>query len=437
MAISITEGRSVRDLFYNGLLDDFLADGYAVTIFSEATTVPRFVEEWQKPGIDFAPLLSCEPTAERSRAFWMRRRVSRLGSRKLLNGWLRLEERRYYPLRPEYIDRFTRERPQVLLTTHSHLHREGELIRAAKSLDIPTLGVVRSWDNVYKGIRSRPGHLAVWNEINRREVIDLEGYAPGDVAVVGPTQFDPYFAPDSIWSRERFAAHFDLDPARPVILFATPGYFHGIDDTVWMDDLVAMLDSGALEGRPQIICRLHPWSRLEHFQRFAAHRDVRLSYVDRYCPALSWYMTRDDVVLVANMLRHAGAVITPASTITLEAALFDRPTVVSIYHTYQPEQAGDFYGRAFGMHFKRIRELDLVPVVEHREDFAPTINRCLREPGWYREQRARMVRDYVPYTDGRSTHRLFELALRIGSQRSASDYNGMNGNGSNGNGLNT
>lgn len=427
VAISITEGRSVRDLFYNGLLDDFLGAGHCVTVFTEAVTVPRFTEEWSRPGVEFAPLLPCEPTSQRSRAFWMRRRVARLGSRAALDAWLALEERRYYPVRREYVERFRSERPALLLTTHSHLHREGELIRAAKSLGIPVLGVVRSWDNVYKGIRSRPERLAVWNEINRREVIELEGYAPADVEVIGPAQFDPYFAPDTVWPRERLFDHFKLDPARPVIVFASPGYFHGIDETVWMDDLVAALDAGALEGRPQIICRLHPWSRLEHFQRYAAHPDVRLSHVERYWPALSWYMTRDDVVLVANMLRHADAVVTPASTITLEAAIFDRPTVVSIYHTYQPEAAGDFYGRAFGMHFKRIRELDLVPVVGRREDLAPSINRCLREPGWYREQRARMVRDYVTYTDGRSTRRLFDLAMRVASER-----RGANGNGSNG-----
>jgi CDP-glycerol glycerophosphotransferase (TagB/SpsB family) len=124
-------------------------------------------------------------------------------------------------------------------------------------------------------------------------------------------------------------------------------------------------------------------------------------------------MTREDISLVGNILRHADAVVTPASTITLEAAIFDRPTVVSTYHTYQPEQAGEFYGRAFGMHFKRIRELDLVPVVEHAEDFAAAINRCLRDPGWYREARARMVRDYVTHTDGSSTKRLFELAVKL------------------------
>ena len=152
------------------------------------------------------------------------------------------------------------------------------------------------------------------------------------------------------------AAHYQLDPDRPIILFASLGYFFpGFDETVWMDVLLDLLDSGALPSETQIICRLHPWSRLEHFQKYAAHPQVRLSFIDRYWPALTWYMTRDDVVAIGNTLRHADVVITPGSTMTLEAAIFDTPTLVPIFHRYQPEWARDYFatwvlGKHFGPH---------------------------------------------------------------------------------------
>ena len=167
-----------------------------------------------------------------------------------------------------------------------------------------------------------------------------------------------------------------------------------------------------------MVCRLHPWSRFEHFQRYAEHPDVRLSYVDRYLPVLTWYMTRQDVVLVANMLHHADAVITPGSTITLEAAIFDTPTLVPIFHPYQPEKAQDYFTRVvFGKHFKRIEQLDLVPVIRQPEDFVPAINRCLADPDWYRAQRARLVRDYLHFTDGRSVERFVNLIFRLVTNR--------------------
>jgi len=415
IALSITEGRTVRDLLYNGLCDRLVEAGFSITIFTEAVTVPAFVREWKRPGVDFAPLLPSDPSPWRGRAFHIRRRLAQLGSRTLLRTWLALEARSLYPAKRAYMERLRKDRSGLLLTTHAHLSAEAELISTAHTLGIPTLGVVRSWDNVYKGIRSRPQRLAVWNEINRREVVELEGYRPEDVEVIGSPQFDPYFQPDTVWPREKLTQHFGMDPARPIILFASLGYFFpGYDETCWMDALLKLIDDGAIPGRPQVLCRLHPWSRLEHFQRYASHPEVRLSYVDRYWPALTWYMTRDDVVLMANMLRHAGVVVTPASTITLEAAVFDRPTVVPIFHPYQPERAKSYFDTwVFGKHFGRIEQLDLVPIIRRAEDFAPAIRRGLDQPEWYGQQRARLVRDYVPFTDGRSTERLAHLAVRI------------------------
>ncbi|MDL1894822.1 hypothetical protein FBQ82_00980 [Anaerolineae bacterium CFX7] len=420
IAVSITEGRTVRDLFYNGLLDNLLENGFdSVTIFTEAVRVPEFIREWKRPEVEFASLLPCDITSWRQRAFWMRRRLVRLHSRVLLQAWIKWEERRLYPPRQSYLDAFKQRPPALLLTTHAHLFREAELISAAHHLGIPTLGVVRSWDNVHKGIRSRPRRLAVWNQVNQQEVIELEGYLPNEVDVIGSPQFDPYFAPDTIWSREKFAAHFQIDPARPILLFATLGnFFPELDETCWMDVLLGLIDQGAIPGSPQVICRLHPWSRLEQFQKYAAHPDVRLSYVERYVPSLQWYMTRADVVLMANMLEHAAIVITPGSTVTLEAAIFDRPTLVPIFHPYQPERAKSYFSTwVLGKHFGRIESLDLAPIIRRVEDFPVALRRCLLEPSWYREKRAQLVRDYVTFTDGSSVKRLGELARRTALKR--------------------
>lgn len=329
-------------------------------------------------------------------------------------------ERQYlYSPPQEYLEQFRQKRPSLLVVTHAHLLNESELISAARSLKIPVLGIVRSWDNVHKGLQSRTDHIAVWNEINRNEVIELDRYRPSDVTMVGASQFDPYFQEDTVWSREKLAERFNLDPARPILLFASLGNFiPGLDETCWMDQLLALLDKGAIPGDCQIICRLHPLSRFEHFQRYTRHRNVRLSYVEGYYPGLTWYMTRDEVVEVGNMLRHADIVMTPTSTITLEAAIFDRPTIVPIFHPYQPERAKAFFStRQLGKHFGRIERLDLVPIIRRAEDFAPAINHCLQDPNWYKAERAQLVRDYVHFTDGRSVERLSKLIQQLAEQQ--------------------
>ena len=109
---------------------------------------------------------------------------------------------------------FPKKQLSLLLATHIHLLQEFELINAAKFLGISYLGIVRSWDNVYKGLQSRTDHVAVWNDINRNEVIEFDRYRPRDVTTIGVPQFDPYFASDVLWPRQKLAAQFNLDPAR-------------------------------------------------------------------------------------------------------------------------------------------------------------------------------------------------------------------------------
>jgi len=418
VALSITDGRTVRDLFYNGLLDYLQDFGFSVTVFTEATRVQNFTREWQGANVEFAPLMPAAMTRARYHAFKARRKLMEWKAEALLGIFLKAERRYLYPPRQEYLEQFRQKPTSLLVATHAHLLDESELINTARSLNIPTLGIVRSWDNVYKGLQSRTDHITVWSEINRNEVINFDRYDPSKVTVTGATQFDPYFHEDTVWSREKLAEHFNLDPRRPIIVFASLGYFMpGFDETCWMDLLLAMLDQEALPGRPHIICRLSPMSGFEHFQRYASHPDVCLSYVHGYHPGLTWYMTREDVVLVGNMLRHADVVITPTSTITLEAAIFDRPTIVPIFHPYQPERAKVFFNNnQLGQHFGRIERLDLVPIIRKEEDFAPAINRCLQDPDWYKTQRAQLVRDYVHFTDGHSVERLAKLIYQLAEQ---------------------
>jgi CDP-glycerol glycerophosphotransferase (TagB/SpsB family) len=125
-------------------------------------------------------------------------------------------------------------------------------------------------------------------------------------------------------------------------------------------------------------------------------------------------MTREDVVFVANMLHHADVVITPGSTMTLEAAIFDTPTLVPIFHVYQPEMASNYFASVgFSKHLGRLERLDLVPIIRTAEELGPAINQCLANPSWYKVQRSQLVRDYVHFTDGRSVERLSKLIVQL------------------------
>ncbi len=416
--ISFSEGRVVRDLFYNSFPELLHQYGLNLEVFTPAQRVPEFTQRWEQPGVRFYPLPPCSLSKSEYRALAIRARIIQSAPR-LLDLWLRIERAQYNQPDPAIVGVFRRENPSLLVITNPMQHHELPVFRAAQSLGIPTLGVIRSWDNLYKGLRLRPDVLAVWNPINREEAIRLMKYPPERVEMIGATQFDPYFDPAGVCTRQEFAAGLGLDPARPIITLATLGAFqHQYDETYLMDWLMDAIRAGELPPEAQVICRLHPASRLEQFLKYQAYPNVRLSFIDKFIPSLGWTMTREDVFFVANLLRHSDVVISPGSTITIETAIFDTPTIVPIFHTYQPEAGKLQFNQHLATHFRRLKELDLVPIVDTPEALAEATRRALADRSWYRAQRKQLVDDYIYFTDGKSTERLVDLINRLSTIQS-------------------
>ena len=419
LSLSITEGRLVRDLLDNNLLDYFIQNKFKTTLYTEASKVSEFTNSLKNEYLDFRYLYPCGTNTARSRAYWMRRRFNRISNNYLLTKFCKFEENLFYPSNPSYIDQLKANDSKVLFTTNAHLANERELITSAHKLNIPTIGFVKSWDNIHKGIHSRTKNIAVWNNINKKELIDIEKYKPENIFVTGAPQFDPYFKKDILVNRTDFFANMGLNSNRPTIFFATIGDFGlNIDESYWLELLINQIRNGDIKGNPQIICRLHPWSKLELFEKFSSIPWVKISYINDFIPALGWYMNKEKVIMMANMINHSDLVISPGSTVLLEGAIFDRPTLFPMFHDFQPERVSQYFNRwVLGKHFERIKNLDLVPIIDDSKHFSSIINKSFENTNWYSDQRKQLVRDYIQFTDGNSTKRLADTVLDLANSQ--------------------
>ena len=151
----------------NNLLDEFENQNYKTTIYSEASNATAFTDIIKNPEVDFRYLYPCGTSTPKSRAYCMRRRLNKIFNSYLLNKYCKFEEKKFYPAHPSYLNQLKSNESKILFTTNSHLPNERELLSAAHQLNIPTIGFIKSWDNVHKGIHSRPNKIAVWNDINK------------------------------------------------------------------------------------------------------------------------------------------------------------------------------------------------------------------------------------------------------------------------------
>src|SRR5687767_5804918 len=85
------------------------------------------------------------------------------------------------------------EQPDIILVTPlvTFESYQTDYVKAAHRLGIPIAFIPFSWDNLTnKGLmRIQPDRVLVWNDVQRREAIELHGCAPDDVVVTGAARF--------------------------------------------------------------------------------------------------------------------------------------------------------------------------------------------------------------------------------------------------------
>src|SRR4051794_15053735 len=140
---------------------------------------------------------------------------------------------------------------------------QGDHLRAADRLGIPTGLLVASWDNLTtKGvIRDVPDVTIVWNEDQIREAIDLHGLPRDSVVATGAHSHDHWFAWQPSRGREQFAAQLGLREDRPFLLYVCSSGFIAGDDEVafvreWVERLRATGDAAL--ASVGVLIRPHP-----------------------------------------------------------------------------------------------------------------------------------------------------------------------------------
>ena len=128
---------------------------------------------------------------------------------------------------------------------------------------------------------------------------------------------------------------------------------------------------------------------------------------------------------LADTMRHSDVAVNVASTITIEACVFDTPVVNIAFDGEAdlpyPRSAARYYKFT---HYVNITRRDAVRVAWTPAEMIGLINRYLADPALDAEGRRRVVADQVQFLDGRSGERIAqavvdELADAVGRRPAA------------------
>jgi CDP-Glycerol:Poly(glycerophosphate) glycerophosphotransferase len=406
--LSVQTGMVVRDVLRCGPLEQILSNPEAqVVLLTPGVRDPAFIAEFASERVRVVPQQTYAPTPMVWRLMTRRWRHAR--SPRVADLLHRLEER-FVLTPPAYEELFRRYRPALVVSGDPLRPGDANLIAAARRHGVPSLGSVRSWDNVLKHLRTRADAVTVWNALNAREAADIDRYRPEQVTQVGAPQLDVYFRPPVC----EFTKHdFGLDPSKKTLLLATSSFTYDSDQTYLVDMVVDAIRSGEIRHPLQVVLRLHPDDRVGRYLKYRHAPEVILDIPDSYLATLGWTMRSRDLERMAALLRFSDVMVNFATTVTLEAAIVDTPTLLVAFSPIDPDEMERYVvGLHFRMHYKSLVERDLVPIAWDRAGLVSWINRYLDDPSLYRAQRTSIARDWVQFTDGQSGRRLGDAILR-------------------------
>ncbi len=317
-----------------------------------------------------------------------------------------------YPRSAEAEKRLKELRPSVLISTGPFQYEQPAIFSTAKKLGIPTLAYIPSWDNVTTKNRlvyKYDGYI-VWSEQTKKE---LNEYYPATrdspVYTVGAPQFDLFFQEKFYQSREEFCRRQNLDPSKPIILYAlgSPNFLQEHHGAI---EFAKMVWKGEL-GDVQMVVRPHPIhdnAELDEvFNEFAP--TVRLQKTPNVgIPLVERSQDKDQITEWINTVRHADVVVNLSSTITVEATIFDKP-VVNLDFDPQPSKEDQELIKDINHkwnHFQPIAESGGVWLVNDYDEMKEAVLTYLKKPSLHRKQR-KWIADYVcGFLDGKCGERM-------------------------------
>ncbi len=260
-------------------------------------------------------------------------------------------------LHPELHALLREVRPDVVVAPSSGTDAlVTDAVRAARDLGIPSVVVAHNWDNLSsKGAFAVvPDAVAVWGEQSARHAVQIHGLPRERVAVVGSPALDPYFR----HRRGSSAAPFEFE----YVLFA--GCFAPFDERAALRRLDALVASHGLDLT--IVYRPHPHRQPRRTPDRIAAGELRHVVLDPGVRELYDASFHEPARGRAKplfppldeypaLLEHARFVISPLSTMVVEAAIFERPVIVVAYddgiHPNSPDVVATFD------HFDGIRDI--------------------------------------------------------------------------------
>lgn len=445
LGISISTGWAVRNFFQTGIVDA-LKSNYRIVVFTTPMLQEKLVANGYRDGVDFMVLKdSGEPLAWRlfrqiKKKIYME---SRKSNTELL--WEKYVRRPFYQKIGSHVVRFLTKfidpndilaaietvdfalnsneesegafdkiKPDVFFATHASTFFEDSLLHSCVKNDVPVTFMVLSWDHLSSKVilSGKYKAILVWNKITKAEILGTSSsYTDDQISIVGVPQYDCYRrAPDMTY--QQWCQKYGLDPDLRTILFSTMPQARHEQQHIILGELLQAITEGELASdRLQVLIKCHPFDNSDRYDPLLGKGypvGICRSTLPSKADPDEWFPSAEEMFVSRDALYFCDININIFSTVTLEAAYYDKPI---IHIAFDPNPVTnripcrEYYNFE---HFKNITNSGASILVISQSELTKAISTYLVDPSCRQHERKSLVDMYFVSDEKPSTQNVID-----------------------------
>ena len=250
---------------------------------------------------------------------------------------------------------------------------------------------VGSWDHLTtKGlIHEVPNRVLVWNDLQKREAIELHGVPAERVVVTGAQAYDHWFATKPTSDRAAFCQQVGLDPARPILLYLCSSPFIAPHEVAFVRSWIRAVraDADSRLSTAGLLVRPHP-------QNTRQWRGIDLA--EEFQDVAFWPKTGVNPIGGSaraeyfDSIYHAEAVVGVNTSAMIEAGIIGRP----VYSVKADEFADTQEGT---LHFQHLKNAGggLLHLAADLDEHVAQLGGLLADQGGARERARQFMRAFI------------------------------------------
>jgi len=316
--------------------------------------------------------------------FQTKKNKSNAGLKRVRKKIIQLEKSTdYYN---QCLEALKKENPSLVFCTSQRSSSVIAPIEAAKSLGIPTVCFIFSWDNLPKAtIVVEADYYFVWSKHMKDELLF---YYPNvtdeQVIITGTPQFEGHFDNKYLKTKKEFFKEYNLDPDKNYICFSGDDVTTSPNDPYYLEDTAEAVKRLNAKGfNIGIIFRRCPVDFSDRYDFvIKKHEDIIVPIAPKWEQAGSMWNaimpTKKDTELLINTAKHTDLVINVGSSMAFDYACHKKPCAFINYDTKKRNHpTWDIEHIYKYVHFQSMPNKKAVYWLNDKEEIEHIINKAL------------------------------------------------------------